>query len=245
MYYASLFKSWVHLSIPRLPSSACLDFHNAPLIHRFTSGRDDFVQTRGHVYIRVRLELGYDSHGPCLLLSAAFSSSAAPLLLHMPLAMYVQILRDEHELPAVRRLCRSPFRLLIPVRVLPCLPSPRSSDPFRQLAASHGTLSSSSGNTKVSCTPSTTALTAPPPPQMTFHSTPPMPPLYNTATPNKHSFNPARTPPPYFPLDRGDVHRHSKLAALVLGFGTSLRVGGVGFAHEELDDADDGDGKRE
>ena len=163
------------------------------------------MQTRGHVYIRVRLELGYDSHGPCPLLSAAFSSSAVPLFLHMPLAMYVQILRDEPELPVVRRLCRSPFRLLITVQVLPYLHSPRSSDPFRQLAASHGTLSSSSGNTKVSCTPSTTTLTTPPPPQMTFHSTPPMLPLYNTPTPNKHSphsSNSAHTPLPHCPLDQ-------------------------------------------
>ena len=133
MYYASLFKSWVHLSTPCLPSSACLDFHSAPLIHRFTSGRDDFVQTRGHVYIRVRLELGYDSHCPCPLLSAAFSSSAAPLLLHMPLAMYVQILWDEHELPppsVVRAAPQSGFVFrsgycpaFVPLALPPCFAS--------------------------------------------------------------------------------------------------------------------------
>jgi hypothetical protein len=155
------------------------------------------------------MELGYDSRGPSPMLSAASSSSAASSLLHMPLPMYVPpsnfygMNMNFPRRPSSVPLPIPDFSLRILLRVLPSLRYPRSLAPSRQSAASRGTHSSSSNtNTKVSCTPSTTPLKTPPPPQMTFHSTPRTPPRHNT--PSKHSpplSNPARTLPPHYPLD--------------------------------------------
>jgi hypothetical protein len=86
---ASLFNPGCTSLYPTSTLFCLLRLHNAPSFNHFTSGRGDFVETRGHVYIRVRLALALRC---VLLLGSAFAAALAT-------ADVRSTLRDAHELP--------------------------------------------------------------------------------------------------------------------------------------------------